>query len=311
MPAKDILLAFITVTIWGVSFSIVKVGLEELPPILFIAMRFLIVALPAIFFVPFPNTSIWNVVAVGILIGVIKFGMLFMAMRADASAGLASLILQAQIFFTIALSVFFLKETITPLQASAIAISIAGFLFFFIAAGAAITHIGLALILAAALAWAISNIIMKRMKDVALFRFMVWVSIVPLAPLFTISYFIETQNPIVLLMDLSPKAWFSIAYMGYLSTLAAYALWGGLLNRYTAAQITPFALLIPITGIFTANAFLDETLTQLEIAGALLVMLGLSLCIAGQQIIKALQFGPLTDPQTTWYKNPWSDRYHR
>ena len=286
MKAKDIFAALLVITIWGVSFPIVKLGLEEIPPILFIALRFIIVAIPAVFFVPFPKTSIWNVIAVGVLIGVIKFGLLFIAMQDNANAGTTSLILQAQVFFTILLSYFLFKEGIKVAQGIGIMLAITGFLLFFISAEGHITSLGLILILGAALAWAFSNVVMKRMQGVNLLHFMVWVSIVPPLPLLIISAALETSHPITLVRGLSPGGWFAIAYMGYLSTLVAYALWGRLLNEYKAATITPFALLIPVVGIFTATIFLKETLTTMEIIGTGFVMIGLILCNMAAQLMR-------------------------
>lgn len=289
MKAKDIFTALLVITIWGISFPIVKLGLEEIPPILFIALRFLVVAIPAVFFVPFPKTSIWNVLAVGILIGIIKFGLLFIAMQDNANAGTASLILQAQVFFTILLSYFLFKEGIKAVQGIGIMLAIVGFLLFFASAEGNITSLGLILILGAALAWAFSNIVMKRMQGVNLLHFMVWVSIVPPLPLLIASAALETSHPIAIVRQLSPGGWFAIAYMGYLSTLVAYALWGYLLNAYKAATITPFALLIPVVGIFTATIFLKETLTNMEIIGAGFVMAGLVLCNMGAQFMRLWQ----------------------
>jgi O-acetylserine/cysteine efflux transporter len=183
MSIKDICLAFLVVMIWGLNFSIIKIGLEELPPILFSALRFALVALPAVFFVPFPKTSIWNVVGVGVFLGVLKFGCLFVAMKSDASAGLSSLLLQAQVFFTIGFSVLFYKEHITKSQLLGVVIASMGFSLFFVNAGQNITYLGLILILLAAFFWSISNLIMKKIKDVNLLHFMVWVCLIPPLPL--------------------------------------------------------------------------------------------------------------------------------
>ena len=168
MNLKGVMLVLSVVFIWGVNFSFIKIGLEELPPILFSALRFFIVAIPAIFFIPFPKTSIFNVIGVGVFLGVLKFGLLFIAMRSDSSAGLASLMLQAQVFFTIALSIFIFKEVITKIQLFGILVAAIGFSFFLFNLSENITATGLILILLAAFFWSISNLIMKKMKGVNL-----------------------------------------------------------------------------------------------------------------------------------------------
>ncbi|UIP26742.1 EamA family transporter [Photobacterium sp. TLY01] len=287
MKSRDLSIALLVVVIWGVNFSVIKIGLETLPPILFSALRFAVVAIPAVFFIPFPKTSVWNVLGVGVFLGVLKFGLLFIAMKADASAGLSSLILQAQVFFTIGLSVLLYQERISRYQALGILVAVAGFGLFFLDAGGNITAMGLMMILAAAFCWAIANTIMKRMQGVNLLHFMVWVSLVPPLPLLLISYFTETAQPLDVLLAATTDTWLALLYVSYISTLLAFALWGHLLKSYPAATVTPFALLIPVVGMFTSTLVLNERMTVTEVAGAGLIFAGLSCCILGGRLMQA------------------------
>lgn len=289
MPLKDVFLTLLVVIIWGVNFSFIKIGLEELPPFLFSAARFAIVALPAVFFIPFPKTSVWNVLGVGLFLGILKFGLLFLAMREDASAGLSSLILQAQVLFTIALSVVFLKERISFNQAIGIFVAAMGFSLFFTLASGNITFLGLILILAAALFWGFSNLIMKRVQGVNLLHFMIWVSLVPPLPLLLVSIATETNQPWELLTQVSVTTWGALAYVSYLSTLFAFALWGYLLKTYPAASVTPFALLIPVVGMLTSALMLGESLTTTELLAAGLIMLGLVFCVFNKALFWQLK----------------------
>ncbi len=270
MNVKSISLALIVVIIWGLNFSVIKFGLVELPPILFSGLRFLVVAIPAVFFIPFPKTSVWNVLGVGLFLGVLKFSLLFIAMESNASAGIASLLLQAQVIFTILLSVLLLKETMDRFQVVGISIATFGFSLFFINSSGSTTILGAVLILFAALFWSFSNLIMKRLQDVNLLHFIVWVSLVPPLPLFTLSYFIETDAPLTLLLNTTTQSWLSIAYVGYISTLIAFAVWGWLLKNHKAAAVTPFALLIPIVGIVGSALLLNEQLMLMEAVGGVL-----------------------------------------
>lgn len=291
MKLKDTLLALLVVMIWGVNFSIIKIGLEELPPVLFSALRFAMVAIPAVFFIPFPKTSIWNVLGVGVFLGVLKFGCLFIAMKSDASAGLASLLLQAQVFFTIGLSVIFYHEQITKSQLFGVLVATLGFSLFFLNLGHSITVLGLGLILLAAFFWSISNIIMKQVKGVNLLHFMVWVCLIPPIPLLLLSNFMETREPLALVLSVSAKTWVSLIYVSFISTLVAFAIWGKLLKSYAAVTVTPFALLIPVVGIITSSLLLNESLSVLEYMGCLLIMSGLVFCVLGEKIIRYLSAG--------------------
>ncbi|MEE1674251.1 EamA family transporter [Agarivorans aestuarii] len=288
MKFVDILFALIVATIWGVNFSVIKWGLTELPPVLFSALRFAIVAIPAVFFVPFPKTALRNVVAVGVSLGVIKFSLLFVAMEVGASAGLSSLLLQAQVMFTILLSVIWFKEKITIYQFAGIGLSSLGFALFFALSSENLSLISLLLLLLAALSWAVSNMFMKQAKGVNVLHFMVWVSLIPPLPLLAFSYLFETQTPYQLLSSAQASTWLALAYVGFISTLLAFALWGHLLAKYSAAAVTPFALLVPIVGMVTANVVFDESLNRLEWAGAALVLLGLISCVFGQNLQKYL-----------------------
>lgn len=290
MSIRDICLAFLVVMIWGLNFSIIKIGLEELPPILFSALRFALVALPAVFFVPFPKTSIWNVVGVGVFLGVLKFGCLFVAMKSDASAGLSSLLLQAQVFFTIGFSVLFYKEHITKSQLLGVIIASLGFSLFFVNAGQNITYVGLILILLAAFFWSISNLIMKKIKDVNLLHFMVWVCLIPPLPLLFLSYVTESRDPVSVILSTSFNTWSALIYVSLVSTLVAFAIWGKLLKSYSSIKVAPFALLIPVIGITASNIILDERLSLIEYAGTILIMLGLVFCVLGRKLISFVAF---------------------
>ncbi len=288
MKFKDIFLALLVAFIWGINFSFIKIGLEELPPILFSALRFAIIAIPAVFFIPFPKTSAWHVLGVGLFLGVLKFGLLFVAMKSDASAGLSSLVLQAQVFFTIGLSFLFFKELISKVQLLGISIAAIGFSFFFFNSGGNITTIGLGLILLAALFWAVANIIMKQIKQVNLLHFMVWVCLIPPIPLLALSFFMETNDPLAAVLSTTINTWGSLAFVSYISTLVAFAfafaIWGFLLKSYSAVSVTPFALLIPVVGIMTSSLILNERLNSTEVTGAILIMLGLVFCVAGNKL---------------------------
>jgi len=288
MNIKNAALAILVVLIWGINFSVIKFGLEELPPILFSGLRFLIVAIPAVFFLPFPKTSVWNVVGVGLFLGVLKFSFLFVAMKSDASAGLSSLLLQAQVPFTIILSVLLLKEKLNIYQLTGVGFAILGFSLFVVNSGGNLTLTGLVLLVCAALFWSVSNIIMKKTSNVNLLHFMAWASLIPPIPLFIISYFFENSSPITLLLESSSSTWLSLAFVGYISTLVAFAIWGWLLRNYAAAVVTPFALLIPVVGILSSNILLNETLSEMETWGAIIILSGLVITVFGKNLTHKL-----------------------
>lgn len=260
---------------WGLSFVVIKVGLNQLPPFLFSALRFALAAIPAVFFVPFPKNHWKAVLGIGIFIGIFKFSFLFISLDGHITAGLASLLIQSQIYFTVILSIIMFKETITSLHVKGFLVALLGFLTLLTSGSQAFTTLGLLMILLAGLSWAFSNIIMKKMKDVNLFQLMVWACLVPPVPLFVISILTETDQPMYLLAQLNFMSWVSVTFLAFCSTLLAYALWGVLLRKYSAASITPMALLIPIVGMISSVLVLGEEVAFIEVISFLLIFLGL------------------------------------
>lgn len=286
---KHILLALLVVTLWGTSFAVIKLGLNHLPPLLFSALRFTAAAIPAVFFVPFPREYWKQVLAIGLFLGVLKFSFLFLALKGQISASLASVLLQSQVFFTVILCYVFLSEKIQKQQLLGIVISVLGFILLFVFGDGTFTLLGLIMIACAGLFWACSNVIMKSMQNINLLQVMVWVCLIPPVPLFVLSYFIETQQPLSLLATISLNGWLSIVFLAYCSTLLAYAIWGSLLRNYTAIMITPFALLIPVVGILASDFLLGEELNNIEIISASIIMLGLIFSVFGQSIIRKVK----------------------
>ena len=300
MRTKDLLLAVLVTTIWGVSFSVIKVGLEAFPPFLFSALRFGVVALPAVFFISRPRTSWWNVFAVGVFLGTVKFGLLFVALDGYINAGLASLLLQAQVLFTVILSAFLFRESLDKVEVCGGLIAALGFSVFPASASGSTTQAGVLLILLAALSWTVANLVMKRVERSDLLELVVWSSLVPPIPLLILSYLFESSEPLSLVLSAPPLAWWTVLFTGFLSTLAAYAIWGKLLTTYTAAQVTPFALLIPIVAIVVSRLWLGERFAPIEVLGAVLLFVGVAAILAGGRLrlISAARLQPKTKPIT-------------
>ncbi|WP_020407468.1 EamA family transporter [Hahella ganghwensis] len=284
MAVKHVIAALLVCVIWGTNFSVIKIGLEEMPPLFFSAMRFAAVALVAVWFFPFPRHQIRSLIGVGVILGIAKFSLLFGGMSLGVGAGVSSLLLQSQVFFTVILCLVVLREQVSPIQWGGIFAGACGLLLFAMDNGAAGTWTGSAMILLAAMCWATANLIMRRMGKVNQLGFMVWVCAIPPLPLLLLSYVFESPDLPAMFGQMSVSGWGSIFYVSFISTLLAYALWGKLLSQYAAIQVTPFALLIPLIGILVSSWWLGEVLTATQWVGALVTVLGLGLCV--------VRFGP-------------------
>jgi len=282
MPARDIALVLIVVLAWGSNFTAMKLGLEELPPLLFVGLRFAIL-LPLILL--FPRPASWPVIlGIGLLINIGQFAFLFSAMEADVTAGLASLILQAQAPITIVLTAVFFGERVAFLQALGIGLAVLGLILFAAAGGGNVTPMGLTLVLCGAASWACGNLILRRAQGVNMAALFVWASLVPALPMLAASLSFETSAPLATIAALSLQGWLAVIYVALISTVLGFSIWGVLLSRHPAAQVTPFALLIPVVGLSVAALVLGETVTRGEALAAATIMAGLVLAVLGPRL---------------------------
>jgi len=278
LPLRHFLLALAVVAIWGSNFVVIRLGLNAFPPLLFAALRFALAVLPAIFFVPRPAAPWGNLAAYGLLIGVGQFGMLFLAMRSQISPGLASLVIQTQVFFTLMLAMRLNRERVQGYQWLALGLAGAGIGVIASHTDGSTTVLGLAMILLAAFSWACGNMVGKRAGQVNMLAYMVWSSAFAVPPLLALSLLVEGPGLAwQAVHDASAGAWLAVLWQSLGNTLFGYGIWGWLLARHAAATIVPMALLVPVFGMSTAAWYLGESLPAWKLAAAALVLSGLAL----------------------------------
>jgi len=278
MPASHLLLALAVVAVWGTNFVVIKLGLAELPPFLFATLRFALSAFPFLLFIRRPPVALHRLALFGVLLGAGEFGLLFYAMRSDISPALASLVIQTQVFFTIALSAFAHRERLAPLQFAALALAVAGMAVIGWHLEASVTALGLALVLLAALFWAFANLVVRSAGKVDMLGFMVWSSIFAVPPLLALSVAFDGVPAMRAgLANAGFAAWAAVAWQAIGNTLFGYGAWGWLLARHPAATVTPAALLVPVFGFSASAWWLDESLPGWKLGAAALVCAGLVL----------------------------------
>lgn len=280
MPFSHFLLALTVVAVWGSNFVVIKFGLAELPPFALATLRFGLSAVPWLFFIRRPAVAWWRLAAFGVLLGCGQFGLLFLAMQSDISPGLASLVVQTQVFFTIGMAMLISRERVKPLQVGAAALAVAGMVWIGLMSqhSADISLAGLAMVLSAALSWACANLVARGAGRVDPLGFMVWSSLWAVPPLMLISALREGVGPVLQAIQLaSPAAWAAVLWQALGNGLFGFGSWNWLLARHDAATVTPMALLVPVFG-FTASALLlHEALPGWKLGAAALVMAGLAL----------------------------------
>lgn len=278
LPARHFFLAVLVVAVWGTNFVVIKLGLAHLPPLLFAALRFTFALLPAVFFLPRPAVPWRNLAAYGLLIGVGQFGVLYLAMRGHITPGLASLVVQTQVFFTIGLAMRGTGEVVRPFQWVALGLAVAGIVVIGSHTGGDTTVAGVLMVLFAALSWAGGNIVSRAAGRVNMLAYVVWTSAFAVPPLFLLSWWFEGSAAIETgLRQADAVTWASVLWQSVGNTLFGYAAWGWLLARHPAATITPMALLVPVFGMAASSWWLGESLPAWKLVAAGLVMAGLAL----------------------------------
>ena len=277
MSRKDGVLALLVVVVWGLNFVVIKVGLHNMPPLMLAGLRFMLVAFPAIFFVARPKVPLNLLLGYGLTISFAQFAFLFCAINFGMPAGLASLVLQAQAFFTIVLGAFTFGERLHGKQLAGIALAIFGVLVLIEDSlnGQHVAMLGFMLTLAAAFSWACGNI---------------WSALIPIIPFFVASLILDgSASMIHSLVTIDMTTILSLMYLAFVATIVGYGIWGTLLGRYETWRVAPLSLLVPVVGLASAALLLDERLTGLQFLGAVLIMTGLYINVFGLRWRKAVK----------------------
>lgn len=279
LPLPHALLALAVVAIWGSNFVVIRLGLDELPPLTFAALRFVLAALPLVFVLPRPKVPWSHLAGYGLFIGAGQFGLLFIAMKGAISPGLASLVVQTQVFFTIGAALVLNGERVRLYQVVALALATAGIVVIGLNVDATTTPLGLVLVLAAAMSWTTGNMIARASGPTNMLSYVVWASLFSAPPLIVLSLLTEGGPAVIgaALAAASPTAWIALVWQTVGNTLFGYSAWGYLLGRHPAATVTPMALLVPVFGMGTSAMVLGEPLPAWKLIAAGLVISGLAI----------------------------------
>ena len=282
---KPALLALAVMAVWGTNFVVIKVGLDALPPLLFAALRFTLAAVPVLF-LPRPKVTLRDLALYGGLIGVGQFGLMFLAIDGLIAPGLASLLVQVQVFFTIGLAMRGTGERLARVQWLALALAVAGVGVIVAHSGGATTVGGVLLVIVAALCWSLGNMVQRRAGRIDMLAFVVWSSLFAVPPLFILSAVFEGPQAIVTGIGTATLlTWAAVVWQAVGNTMFGYGAWGWLLARYPAGAVAPMTLLVPVFGMGAAAAILGEPLPGWKLAAAALIMAGLAVSFMGPRVM--------------------------
>jgi O-acetylserine/cysteine efflux transporter len=279
----DISLAVLVAVIWGLAFVASRIALDELSPALMTALRFAIAALPCLF-VPRPNVSWTVLIAISVPLFLGQFLPLSWAIAHGVPVGLASVIVQSQALFTVAFAVLAFGEIPTRLQIAGIGVATIGLLMICGTVGFDFSVVAFAVLLISPVSFAIGNLLLRQARQVPMFDLFAWLCLVPPLPLLALALAADGPRATWLsLSQMSASGWISMIFIGAISTCVAYWLWGRLLRDHTAAQVVPFALLVPFVGAAASSVVFGETFGPLRLAGMLTVVGGIAIMLLSKR----------------------------
>ena len=294
MNIRHSALAVLVAVLWGLNFVAIDFGLHpasgngsngsggaaDVPPLLFVAIRFVLVVFPCIFFVRKPDVSWKAIIGVGLFMSAGQFGLLYLGMALGMPAGLASLVLQAQVLLTVLLAARFLGERPSKRQLTGVVLGVAGLALVAVGRSLVAPVVPLMIVLAAALSWAAGNIIARKAKAASGLGLVVWSGAVVPLPLAGLSLIVDGPAAVVgTLTNLQPATILSALYTAIFASLVGYGIWNRLLSLYPSSAVVPFTLLVPAVGMTAAWLLISEVPTTAELAGGLLLLGGVATAV--------------------------------
>jgi O-acetylserine/cysteine efflux transporter len=283
MKPADVFLAVLVAVIWGLGFVASRLALDELSPALMTAMRFAIAAVPCLF-VRRPNVPWTVLIAISGTLFLGQFLAQSWAIAHGVPVGLASVIVQSQALFTVAFAAAAFREIPTGVQVAGIGVAAIGLLMICGTVGFDFSVGAFAVLMIAPVSFAIGNLLLRQARDVPMFDLFAWLCLVPPLPLLALAFAVDgPQATWHALGQMSLTGWASMLFVGAISTCIAYWLWGRLLRDHTAAQVVPFALLVPFVGAAASSVVFGETFGPLRLTGMVTVVGGIAIMLLSKR----------------------------
>lgn len=283
MKPSDVLLAVLVAVIWGLGFVASRLALDELSPALMTAMRFAIAAVPCLF-VRRPNVPWTVLIAISAALFLGQFLAQSWAIAQGVPVGLASVIVQSQALFTVAFAAAAFRDIPTGVQVAGIGVAMVGLLMICGTVGFDFSVGAFAVLMISPVSFAIGNLLLRQAREVPMFDLFAWLCVVPPLPLLALAFAVDGPGATWLsLSQMSATGWISMLFVGAISTCIAYWLWGRLLRDHTAAQVVPFALLVPFVGAASSSVVFGETFGPLRLAGMLTVVGGIAVMLLSKR----------------------------
>ncbi len=275
MKPLDFAAALAVILIWAMNFIVGKVAVGQIPPNLLLAVRFALVAVLLLPFLRPPGKSWWLILAMSVVLGGLHFGLLFSGLR-GVEAGLAAIAIQLSVPFSLLLATIVYRERASVLQYVGIVVAFVGVYLLGGDPATVPSVIHLVMVVASAFAWAVANMIIKRIGDINVFVLNAWFAVFVL-PQFAIASALFEHGQLQALENADWRAWGGIVFMAVAASITAYGLWYYLIRKYEVNRVVPLMLLAPVLAVFLAALLLDEPLTVRILFGGLVTLSGVAM----------------------------------
>ena len=275
MRLKDLLLGLSIMCLWGFNFSVIKLGADQINPILLTTLRFTFAVLPIIFFIKRPQVKLRYLMGYGITFGVGVWGMMTSAITLGVSAGMAGVLMDLSVIASLLIGWLVLKEKISSRQTLGAGLIVLGAAISLSLEDGSVPLAGLLLILIGALSWAVTGLIVKLANTQQVFAFSVWGMLFAPLPLATLA--LVTYGPevfIALPQQINGSVWFSVLFQAYPTTLLGYWLWNRLITQYPLSTVAPLTLLSPVFGLLGSMIFHGEVIDTTKLLACALILVG-------------------------------------
>ncbi|MCG6404609.1 EamA family transporter [Vibrio fluvialis] len=283
MQGRDLLLIISVMAIWGFNFSMIKLGVSEMDPLLIAAARFFCATFPIIFFVRKPNVQWRYLMAYGLVFGTGIWGMASCSITFGLSSGMASVLLQTDVLTTVLVGVLLYKEVISARMAPGIVVSVVGLVVSIIYTNGNVTLAGVLFIMISAICWPLAGVIVRKSSTRSAFAFNIWGMLFAPLPLVALSVGMNGWDVLsTTYQQWNSNAWISVLFQAYPTTVFGYWVWNKMVLKYPMSQLAPMTLLVSVFALLSGYAIYDEQLSLAQWVSCSTFLLGIGLVLYPQ-----------------------------
>lgn len=291
----DFLLALSVPVIWGMGFTFAKAGLGEFPPLFLMSLRFSLTALILCWFFPLPRGQFWVLFLLALVRATIQYGLTFTGLK-GLNASTAIFLIQLEFPFGALLAFFFFKDRLGWIRSLGMLVAFGGVVMIVGAPSIRTQLFSVFLVISGALTWSLGQVMIKKMSTITGFQLIAWIAVFAGPQMFIASLLIETGH-LDALSNATFVGWRTVIYLGLVMTALGYGIWYHLLKKYDVSLVMPFLLLLPVSSVIGAVAFLGERPDMSTITGGLIIILGVTIIIFAGQRMAAAQIDKRTAVQ--------------